>query len=113
MTKQKNAWTEELLGVLAGGVWRTYEEVLDETMSSVPEELALRVAERYRSYHYKRSGRDVSTRKYGEVSDSIKTGRKTIISRAIQDMKRSGRVELEYHESELKRKRIKRLRRMF
>lgn len=98
-------WTVRLLKHLADGEWHPYEEIMDEISPTIPPGTAFRCAEYYRSYYYKKAGREVSDRKYGHTTDTIKTGQRLLLGRSIQGLNRKGRLEVEYDETNPKRKR--------
>lgn len=107
-------WTAALLDALGEeGEWMFYQDALDLAMPLVPEEQAFEVAEKYRSYYYSKQGLPLPERKYGEREDTIKTGRKAVVSKAIQDLRRSGRIQVLSEPSDLKRQRILQIRRFF
>lgn len=99
---RQQPWTDALLKVLDDGEWHDYQDVLREVCPSVPAEKAFQKAEYYRHYHYLKQGKEPPQhddgspkRRYGDQTNTIKTGQKFIISRAIQNLCRRGVVEVE------------------
>lgn len=117
VAKQAHPWTVRLLEILDGGTtlpgdWRDYQDILDEVAPLVPDDIAWKKAEWYREYHYKKSGKPVKPRRYGDSADTIKTGQRFIVAKSIQDLRRHGRVEVEYASDTAKRKKPLRIRRL-
>ncbi len=106
-------WTLRLLEKIKDGEWYDYRDVLIEVSELVPPGMAWRKAEYYREYHYRSRGKEPSDRKYGDRNDTIKTGQRLIVGKSITDLRRRGRIEVEYDEaSNSKRKTPKRIRRL-
>lgn len=100
MPKQRteHPWSKRLVEVLRDGEWHDYGDVVKEASQEVPDELAYNKAEYYREYHYRRRGLEPASRRYGDKDDTIRTGQRFIVSKAIQQLKRRGEVEVLYEQ---------------
>lgn len=103
-------WTQKLLDQLSDGEWHDYKTLIKEVSLVVPEDLALEKAEYYRSRHYLKAGNPVAERTHGDVTNTIKTGQRLVLSRAIQSLSRRNRVEVEYSNENPKRRKPERIR---
>lgn len=95
VNKRTPLWIHEVLRCLRDDEWHDYEEILDKAGEMVPAGVAIQKAEWYRSYHHKRERKETPDRRDSQEA-AIRTGRRLVVSKSIQQMKKAGRVELEY-----------------
>jgi hypothetical protein len=86
--------------------------VVKQAGSEVPEKMAYDKAEYYREYHYRRRGLEPAPRRYGDREDTVRTGRRFIVSKAVNLLVKNGRVEVMYENSERSRKRPHKIRKI-
>lgn len=89
-------WRIRILELLANGDWWEYGLLIREVSPMVPAGMAWRQAETSRARHYIDRGLAVPERTRGSKSDTIITGQRFYIGKAINQLKREGKIEVEY-----------------
>jgi len=108
--KTANPWTLKVLDILQDGEWHNFDEIVSECMPLVPPGVAWRKAEKNRQQHYDRQGRPQQDRHYGDKNTTIQTGQRMLVAIGVRGLARHGRIEVEYQDPSLKRKRPSRVR---
>lgn len=102
-------WTTLVFELLQDGEWHEFTAVRDQAAMLVPSHTAFHAAEARRARHYKQQNREVQDRQYGSREDTILSGQRAFVTKSIQEMRRNGRIEVEYGEQP-QRKRVVRIR---
>jgi hypothetical protein len=98
-------WVNKLFDLLDDQEWHDYADILHISSLEVPEDLAEKKGEYYRSYHYRKAGHEVAERRSGGQSETIKTGQRFVVSKVIQRYTQQGLLEIEYDNTTVDRRR--------
>lgn len=97
-------WTTKIIEILQDNEWHPYDEILDLTSPMVPPGMAWRQAEESRLRHYQKRGTPPGERTRGGRNDTIKSGQRYYINRAVKSLRHTGRIEVEYGTQEIRKR---------
>lgn len=93
-----SVWHRKLLDILSDGEWHDYEQLIQECAPMVPPGLAWRKAEQNRLKYYEREKREAEPRHYGDRTNTILTGQRAVIQRALVNIRKQRRMDTEYQD---------------
>lgn len=106
MPRQTSPWTDAILDYLEDREWCEYEVLYKGIEQSIPESLAFSKGETYRTYHFKKVGAEIKERNGTNAHQkAVSSGKRLIFARTIYNMRKNGRIAVEYPMNNDNRKR--------